>query len=310
MRPQPPSPPPARTGSRTLTLAALALGLLAAVPAASGDAPDDCTAIAVGRAASADGSVMVSHTCDSHSGRTWLDVVPARDWPRGSTCEIRMKTDLQRAPGDTTYTEHSGFVPQVDRTHGYVWGFYPLMNEHQLAITESTFGGRRELRSEAGMFNLYEITRLMAERCRTAREAIALADELLSRYGYNDGGECLIIADPEEAWYWEVVGPGEGEVGVVWAARRVPDGHVTVNANGSRLLEIDPRQPDQMASENHRDVAVRLGLWDPERASPSAGPTPTAAGRAWPRAAGSGACSRCSPPRSTSTPTARTSPSA
>jgi dipeptidase len=104
----------------------------------------------------------------------------------------------------------------------------------------------------------------MMERAATAREAIRLAGELVARYGWNDEGECLTIADPKEVWHFEIVGPGQGRVGANWAARRVPDGHVAVNANASRIRQIDLSNPDEfMASENVTRTAQDSGWWNP-----------------------------------------------
>jgi dipeptidase len=139
------------------------------------------------------------------------------------------------------------------------------MNEHQLAIGESTFGGKEEMKSDKGMINCYDLTRILAARCKTAREAIEMAGELLAEYGYNDGGECLTIADKKEVWHFEVVGPGQGKVGAVWAARRVPDGHISVNANSSRIRTINLKDKDNfMTSSNVFSVAEEMGLWNPE----------------------------------------------
>ena len=247
-----------------LVLVALAVVPAGALPAqpAAGEVFDGCTTIAVGKLASADGSVITTHTCDSYDGRTWVDVVPPGRFRQDARCWLSNQTDGMIAPGDTTGMRYDHSIPQVRETNGYLWGFYPLMNQHQLAIGEATFGGKEELHSDAGLLNCYELTRLMAERCRTAREAIALADELLTEYGYNDKGECLILSDPQEAWVFEVVGPGVGKVGAVWAARRVPDDEVFVSANMSRIREIDLADPDCLASANVFSTAEELGLWD------------------------------------------------
>ncbi len=227
-----------------------------------------CTVITVGRLASVDGSVMTSHTCDSYDGRTWIDIVPHRRHGENKACPIFMKTDHQAAPGDRTNTELRGSIPQAVETNGYLLGFYPIMNEHQLAIGESTFGGKPELVSDQGLLNCYELTRSLSERCKTAREAVSLAGDLLKEYGYNDKGEALTFCDPKEAWIMEIVGPGAGKVGAVFAAKRVPDDHICVNANASRIREVDPSDPDTMASDNVFSTAREMGFWDPESGEP------------------------------------------
>jgi dipeptidase len=257
---------------RLLFAIALALSLsfgFRFVPAQAKDVPDGCTTIAVGRLASADGSVLTSHTCDGHDGRTWMHVVPRQKHAPGSMNRIYLKTDLMASYGDTTGLVYTGSIPQVPETYAYIYSIYPCINEHQLAIGESTFDGKEVMRSDKGMFNLYELTRLMAERCRTAREAIALADELLTKYGYNDAGECLTIADTKEVWMFEVVGPGQGKIGAVWAARRVPDDEISVNGNSARIRRIDLKDKDYfLASKNVFSTAIEMGFWDPKSGEP------------------------------------------
>jgi len=162
-----------------------------------------------------------------------------------------------------------GQIPQVPVTYKYINSAYGCMNEYQLAIGETTFGGRKELKSDQGLLDCTELCRLMLERCKTAREAIKLTDELTKRYGYNDGGECLTIADTEEVWHLEILGPGKDKIGAVWAAQRVPDDQVSICANGSRIRRIDLEQRDYfMASSNVFDVAVENGWWNPKSGKP------------------------------------------
>jgi dipeptidase len=241
----------------------------AARPTAKPGDADDCTTIAVGRLATVDGSVITSESCDGHDGRVWVDKVPHRSWPQGATTEIRTKTDFQYAPGDLRPTEVLGAIPQVPETYAYLNTIYPAINEHQLAIGESTFGGKEIMRSEEGIFDCYELTRILSERCRTAREAIRTAGELLANYGWIDKGETLTIADTSEVWLMEIVGPGEGRKGAVWVARRVPDEHVTVAANASRVRQVDCDDSDTfMCSDNIISRAVELGLYDPDSGQP------------------------------------------
>jgi dipeptidase len=231
--------------------------------------PEGCTTITVGRLASVDGSVMTSHTCDGHDGRTWIDVYPRRSFAKGALDTVYMKTDFMVSKGDTAGLVYSCTLPRTPETYGHIYSIYPCMNEKQLAIGESTFGGKELMKSDLGKINCYELTRLLAERCATARKAIELAGELLEKYGWNDEGECLTIADTKEVWHLEIVGPGQGAVGAVWAAQRVPDGHVSINANSSRILEIDLKDKDNfMASKNVFSRAKELGLWDPKSGEP------------------------------------------
>ena len=230
-----------------------------------GGVPDGCTTITVGMEASADGSVITSHTCDSHRTQGWLDVMPAKDHDEGDTAILAKRTNDDSLAMPAYKYIYSGRIPQISHTYGYINTAYPCMNEHQLAIGESTFGGRDELQSDAGQIDCQQLVHLMMERCTTAREAIRLADDLTKAYGWNDAGECLTIADTKEVWHFEIVGPGKGQVGAVWVAQRVPDGHVSVCANASRIRQINLRDRNHfMASDNIFEIAEEEGWWDPK----------------------------------------------
>lgn len=239
-----------------------ASGLNGQHPDWEGGYADGCTTITAGKSATADGSVITSHTDDSHRTRSWMDVIPAQTHPEGATTTMykRVTCDSFAMP---TYSHISiGEIPQVEETYQFLNTAYPSMNQHQLGIGESTFGGREELQSDEGLIDCQRLCRLMLERCKTAREAISLAGELTAEYGWNDYGECLTIADKKEVWHFEIMGPGKGKVGAVWAAQRVPDGHVSVNANASTIKEINLEDPDHfMASENIFELAQEKGWW-------------------------------------------------
>lgn len=221
-----------------------------------------CTSIMVGKNASADGSVMTSHTCDSWY-RTWMQIVPAKDHPTGSTTTIydgRMHT---QTPQDSTKMYAKGNIPQVGHTFRYLDTAYPCLNEKQLGIGETTITGRDTLRNKQGMFMIEELERIVLERCSTAREAIRLMGELVKKYGYGDSGECLTIADKEEVWIFEIFGEGPKKIGGVWAAVRIPDDEIAVSANISRISTLNLNDHDHyMASDNIYDVARKLKLWD------------------------------------------------
>ena len=222
-----------------------------------GGVPEGCTSITVGKDATVDGSVITSHTDDSHRTRSWMDIVPAKDHKEGATTPMykRKSTDSLTMPAYAHYK--IGEIPQVEHTYKFINTAYPCMNEHQLAIGESTFGGRESLQSDECLIDCQRLVRLMLERTTTAREAIKMAGELTKKYGWRDYGECLTIADKNEVWHFEIVGPGKGNVGSIWAAQRVPDGHVACNANASRIRKIDLDNPDYfMASENIYDMAL------------------------------------------------------
>lgn len=231
--------------------------------------PDGCTTITVGKNATYDGSVMTSHTDDSHRTRSWMQMKPAKDYPAGAMMKM-----LKRVPDDTKVMPLYGYVevgqiPQVRHTFAYLNTAYPSMNEHQLAIGESTFGGREELYSDSGLIDCQMLVQLMLERTQTAREAIKLADELLMKYGWTDYGEALTIADKYEVWHFEVVGPGKGNRGAIWVAQRVPDDHLSVNANASTIKEIDLKNKDFfMASSNIYSYAEQKGWWSKNSGKP------------------------------------------
>ena len=230
-----------------------------------GGFPDGCTTITVGKAASSDGSVITSHTDDSHRTRSWMDVKHAADHPADAMVSMykRMNDSAQAMPA---YKHKKiGTIPQAGHTFGYLNTAYPCINEHQLAIGESTFGGRDTLQSDKGLIDCQRLCKLMLERATTAREAIQLAAQLTQKYGWRDFGECLTIADEEEVWHFEILGPGKGKVGSIWAAQRVPDNHISVNANASRIRQINLKEPARfMASENVFKVARERGWWTPD----------------------------------------------
>jgi dipeptidase len=227
--------------------------------------PDGCTSITVGKKGSVGGWVTTSHTCDSHRTRSWLDIMPVKKHRKGEMVTMLKRTNEDSLAMPAYKYIVVGEIPQVKSTYGYINTAYPCMNDEQLAVGESTFGGRAALQSDRGLIDCQQLVRLMIERCKTAREAIQLAGELTKTYGYNDSGECLTIADTREVWHLEIVGPGKANVGSIWVAQRVPDDHVSVNANASRIRQIDLQNPDYfMASENVYQVAQDSGWWNPE----------------------------------------------
>ncbi|MGE4288600.1 MAG: dipeptidase [Salinivirgaceae bacterium] len=245
----------------SLNLYILALGQ--DKPDWQGGVPEGCTSVTVGKLASVDGSVMTSHTDDSHRTRSWMDIIPAKDHKPGSTVTMFKRTPFDSLAMPSYKHTPIGTIPQIAHTFAYVNTAYPSLNEKQLGVGESTFGGRSELRSDEGLIDCQRLCQLMLERCETARDAIKMADQLTKQYGWNDDGECLTIADKKEVWHFEIVGPGKGKTGAVWVAQRVPDEHISVNANASTIKEIDLNNPDYyMASENIFSVAKEYGWWN------------------------------------------------
>lgn len=244
--------------------------------------PDGCTVIIVGKDASADGSVMSTHTCDCGICDWTFRYVPAADHKSGAVRKIYHISQYitwppskglkwEKYKDDYTGTD----IPQVLHTCAYIHGMFGYMNENQVAIGESTIGCRSKMRNTtpSALIDLTTLTQLGMERAKTARDAIKIMGSLAEKYGYgfNDGGEMLAVSDPNEAWIFEImpVGPlwtpKSGKPGAVWCAQRVPDDHVSVCPNESRIGEIDLDNPDFfMASSNVISLAVKLNYYDPE----------------------------------------------
>ena len=183
-----------------------------------------CTGLLVGKKASVDGSVMISYAADSHSLYGELYRWPAADWAPGTMLDI-VEWDTGKPLGQ---------IPQVAHTYSVVGN----MNEHQLAITESTFGGRHELVDTTGIMDYGSLIYVTLQRAKTAREAIQVMTDLVKEYGYYSGGESFSIADKNEAWIMEMVGKGVGSKGAIWVAIRIPDDCIAAHANQSRIQQI------------------------------------------------------------------------
>jgi dipeptidase len=215
-----------------------------------------------GKKATADGSVITSHTCDGNY-RTWMNIAAAQIYERDTVTGIFDGLLHTEFINDQTGVKPKGLIPQAPATYRYLNTAYPCLNEKQLGIGETTITGRRELVNPNGMFMIEELEKIALQRCTTARQAIRLMGELIRRYGYADWGECLTVADPAEVWHFEVFGEGAGKAGGVWAAIRIPDDHVGVSANIPRIGALNLKDTANcMASDNVFDVARKLGYWD------------------------------------------------
>ena len=206
-----------KTGTLAI-LAATAL-FMAGKPASA------CTNILVTKGASADGSVICTYNCDTFGYSGWLTYSPAGR--HGSGEKIAIRSFWHPA-------EIKGYVDQVEHTYNVI-GY---INEHQLCIVETTFGGRKELVNPEGILGYDNVIQLALQRCTTARDAIRTMGELMDEYGYCDEGETFSVCDPDEAWIMEIVGKGPGRKGAVWAALRIPDGMISAHANISRIRQI------------------------------------------------------------------------
>jgi dipeptidase len=223
---------------------------------------ESCTSIMVGKNASTDGSVMTAHTCDGNY-RTWVRMEPAADHADTAMHIVYKGTLHTETPDDMRKLKVAGRIPQAKHTYAYLNTAYPSLNEKQLAMGEATFVGPDTLVNKSGMFLVEELQRVALQRCDNARDAIRLIGSLIKEYGFGDYGECITIADPKEVWQMEILGEGPEKIGGVWAAQRIPDDHVGIQANIVRIGTIDLKNPDYfMASDNYKEVALEFGLWD------------------------------------------------
>ncbi len=216
-------------------------------------ADDNCSSFLVTKGASKDGSVMITYTCDGEF-HPHLEFIPAQDHEPGETIKVRGRDGKIR-----------GEVKQVAHTYAVVG----LMNEHQVAIGETTFGGRSELRNQEGLLHYFLLMQLALQRAKTAREAIKVMAELVEEYGYGSTGESLSIADPKEAWIMEMIGPGPGGKGAHWVALRIPDGYICAHANMSRIGAFPIDDTDNcMYSANVILFAEQKGYYDKNSGKP------------------------------------------
>ncbi|MGD9931463.1 MAG: dipeptidase [Mangrovibacterium sp.] len=190
-----------------------------------------CTNFLITKGASADGSTMITYAADSHTLYGELYYQPAMDYPEGAMRDIY--------EWDTG--KFMGRIPQVAHTYSVVGN----INEHQVAIGETTYGGRKELATQEGAIMDYgSLIYVALQRAKTAREAIEVMTNLVDEFGYASSGESFSISDPHEVWILEMIGKGEGEKGAVWVAVRVPDGYISGHANQARITTFPFNDPD------------------------------------------------------------------
>ncbi|MDR2083677.1 MAG: C69 family dipeptidase [Bacteroidales bacterium] len=204
-----------------------------------------CTNFLITKGASADGSTMITYAADSHTLYGELYYWPAADWPEGTMLDVY--------EWDTG--KYLGQIPQVKHTYNVVGN----INEHQLAISETTYGGLEQLGSQTGAIMDYgSLIYIALQRAKTAREAIIVIAELMENYGYTSSGESFSLADPEEVWIMELIGKGEGEKGAVWVARMIPDGMISGHANQARITTF-PQSGNKsvITSEHLNDLMIK-----------------------------------------------------
>ena len=183
-----------------------------------------CTNFLVGKDASVDGSTMISYAADSYALYGHLHFAPAAEHAPGAMREVK----------DWDTGKPLCSIPQVAHTYNVVGN----MNEHQLSIGETTWGGRPELEVGEGI-DYGSLIYIALERCKTAREAIQCMTDLVAEYGYASSGETFSIADPNEVWLLELIGKGKVEKGAVWVATRIPDDCIAAHANQARITIIN-----------------------------------------------------------------------
>ena len=189
-----------------------------------------CTNFIVTKGASTDGSVMVTYAADSHQLYGALYFTPKGNFKPG--------TMLRVDEWDTG--KYLGNIPQIASTYTTVGN----MNEHSLIITETTYGGRAELEDPNGVIDYGSLIYITLQRAKSAREAIAVIADLTATYGYASSGESFSIADTEEAWIMELISKGKYGKGIVWVARRIPDGYVSAHANQARITTFPLNDPE------------------------------------------------------------------
>jgi len=219
----------------------LILILLAATPAVA------CTNFIASKKATTDGSVIVTYTCDGEFHPV-LRHFPAADHGPDDYFEV---------------TTWGGKVLGKVKQPAHTYAVVNLMNENQVAIGETTTGGRDELANPEGMLSYWRLMQLTLQKAESARHAIRVMGDLVDEYGYNSTGESFAIGDAEEAWIMEMVGPGPGGKGAHWVALRVPDGYVSAYANRGRIGTFDMDDDDNClhSGQDMIDFAISNGWY-------------------------------------------------
>ncbi len=209
-----------------------------------------CTNILVTKGASADGSVMISYNADAGGFMEPMYFAPARDWGEDDSIEIY----------DWDSHKYLGKIKQAPKTYQVI----NLINEYQVSIGETTFGGREELRDTTGILDYGSLMFIALQRAKTAREAIQVMTSLVQEYGYYSSGESFSIADPNEVWIMEMIGKGPGSRGAVWVAVKIPDGYISAHANHSRIREFPLNDPENcLYAPDVIDFAIKKGYYKP-----------------------------------------------
>ncbi|NLB89927.1 MAG: peptidase C69 [Clostridiales bacterium] len=225
-----------------------------------------CSPIAVGKDASVDGSVMVAHTCDG-----WYDhriqIIPGGEYGEDDVVEVYVDMCVDTRPNRVP--QKVGEIPQAEKTNTYFHVGYPFMNDKQVVMGEHTWTGRQDVSSPQGMLYIANLEMLGLQRASTAKEAVLVMGELAEKYGYGDGGEGLLVGDPNEVWIFEVCGagplwsPDSGTPGAHWVAQRLPDDEMFVGANRSRIGVVDFEDKENfMYSTDLTEFPKTMGWWE------------------------------------------------
>ena len=207
-----------------------------------------CSNFLITKGASKDNSCMVSYNCDSHDFYGELYFWPAMDHPENATVRIV----------DWITGKYLGSIPQVKHTYRVIGN----MNEHQVVVTESTWGGREELVDSTGIIDIGSLIYLTLQRAKDAREAIRTFHFLVSEYGYYSIGETFSIADKNEVWILDLIGKNHGKKGAVWVARKIPDGYISGHANHARITDFPKQNKKTSISSDY--INNNKYLYNPE----------------------------------------------
>lgn len=212
-----------------------------------------CTNVIVTKGASDNGSAFLAYTNDAEY-IYHLYTQAAADYSKGETISFTNRAGVK------------GEIPQANHTYKLL-GFH--MNEHQLAIGETTFTGREDLWNQEHFLEYWHLMKLALERAKTAREAVKVMTSLAETYGYGSEGESFSIVGKKEAWILEMIGTGKGNHGAIWVARKIPDGMVSAHANKARIGEFPLDDPDNcLYSNNVIKFAVENGYYNPDSGDP------------------------------------------
>ncbi|MDR0927621.1 MAG: C69 family dipeptidase [Ignavibacteria bacterium] len=216
-----------------------------------------CTNLLVTKGASTDGSAYVTYNADAGGFMEPLY------YHAGGPHNPNDSMDILE--WDSGWLKFLGKIPQVAQTYRVVGN----MNEYQVSIGETTFGGREELEDSTGQIDYGNLMYIALQRAKTAREAIKVMTDLVAQYGYYSEGESISICDPNEAWILEIIGKGAFEKGAVWVAKRIPDGYISAHANKSRINELIEDKPDEcLYSPDVVSFAIKHGFYDPAKGKP------------------------------------------